>query len=202
MLRMNSQYAILILAAGSSSRMGSPKQLLSYKGKTLLQHSIDMALEANIGRVFIVLGANAKSILNKLEHTKSSIIINETWIEGMSSSIRLGAEHIINTVKKVEGILIMVGDQPYINHKLLQRFIQKHEETTLPIIVASYNKVLGVPAFFHQTIFHQLLQLRGDKGARELIKKQINNVGKVFFEGGVLDIDTPEDYRRLLNDKS
>jgi molybdenum cofactor cytidylyltransferase len=193
-----SNIAIVILAAGTSSRMGSPKQLLDYKGKNLLRHAVDTALETECASVFVVLGANSELLRKELKDKPVTVLENANWQEGMASSIRCGLEYITSTILRPDSIIFMVCDQPYVSSALLLSLIEKKRETKMPIVASSYENKFGTPALFHRSFFPMLMELSGDKGARKLIADNMDKVATVSFPKGITDIDTKEDYE-LLN---
>lgn len=194
--------AIVILAAGTSSRMGSPKQLLPYKGKTLLRHTVDTALETGCQSVFVVLGADFELLRKEVKDKPVIVVENTGWQEGMASSIRCGLKNIMNTILRPDSVIFMVCDQPYVTSSLLLNLIEKKQETGMPIVASSYEDKsdgnrIGTPALFHKSIFPALMELKGDKGARKLISDNPEKVAIVPFPEGITDIDTTLDYELL-----
>jgi molybdenum cofactor cytidylyltransferase len=193
-----SNIAIIILAAGTSSRLGSPKQLLSYKGKNLLRHTVDEALETGCASVFVVLGANSELLRMELKDKPVSIVENTGWQEGMASSIRCGLETITNTILRPDSIIFMVCDQPFVSSSLLLNLIEKKNKTGMPIVASSYEDKIGTPALFQRSFFPALMELKGDRGARKLITDNPYKVATVSFPEGIKDIDTKDDYEKLI----
>ena len=189
--------AIIILAAGMSSRMGSPKQLLAYKGKSLLQHAADAALQTSIRPVVIVVGANSDAVKKQIEGMKVVVVENEGWQEGIASSLRCGLTAVQKMSADVDGIIFMVCDQPFITKLLLDCLLQAQLETGLPIVASSYEDKLGTPALFHKNFFAELSELKGDTGAKNLIRQFKDQVTTVAFPKGNIDIDTAADYEAL-----
>ena len=189
--------AIVILAAGASSRLGSPKQLLEYDGKTLLQHALDTAMATGCPKIIVVLGARAELLKPVLANQPIEILENNHWQEGMASSIRYALQHITIAGFQPESIIFMVCDQPYVTSSLLMSLVEKGVETGLPIIASGYDDMAGTPALFHKSMFLQLMELKGDKGARALLAAQPEKVAIVPFPKGVTDIDTVADYELL-----
>lgn len=192
-----SSIAVIILAAGRSARLGSPKQLLSYRGKTLLQHSIDTALESMASQILVVLGSKKDSIKKEIEQTQIFILENSSWESGMASSISCGITNLQIIAPESEAVILMVCDQPFVNAKLLNNLITKHKDSKQSIVASSYANTLGTPALFHKSLFVELLALQGESGAKSLIKKYNQRVGFVSFDQGSIDIDTRENYRNL-----
>lgn len=193
-------YSIIILAAGSSSRMGQPKQLLEYNGKSLLQHAVDEALGTGVENIVVILGEYADEIKRNIKKDGIKLLENPDHKEGMASGIRLGLHYLTKDRENMtEGVLIMLCDQPFVNSGLLTDLPEKQKVTGAPIVVSSYGNSKGVPAVFHKSVFPELLNLKGDKGAKGIIKKYNEETRTVDFPRGHIDIDTLEDYRNLTN---
>ena len=189
--------AIAILAAGVSKRLGSPKQLLAYKGKNLLRHAVDTALQTECQSVFVVLGANIDLLKKELKDKPVIIIENKNWEEGMASSIRAALQNITATILRPDSVIFMVCDQPFVNSSLLLNLLATKHQTGLPIVASSYAGKMGTPALFHKSFFPALMELKGDKGAGKLISDNADKVATVSFPQGITDIDTEEDYELL-----
>ena len=192
--------AIVIIAAGESKRLGSPKQLLVIEDDTMLNRLVKTVNKALDLPIFLVLGANTALIKPQLPNIKLNIIENKYWQEGMGSSIRKGIQAVVDSAENFNGVLILVCDQPYITKASLQSLIQLQEEKCTPIAASFYANVAGTPALFHKSVFPELLALKGDQGARRIILAREQELAKLHFEKGVLDIDTPEDYKQLLKE--
>ena len=190
--------AIVILAAGISNRLGSPKQLLTFNGESLVKHSVNAALKTKMRPVIVVAGANNEAVKKELKGMEIEIADNENWQEGIASSIRCGLSHAQKLNDALNGIIFMVCDQPFITTKLLESLLMKQYETGLPIVASSYGNTTGVPALFHKIYFQELMELKGDSGARKLIKEHGDMVASVDFPKGIIDIDTKKDYEDLL----
>lgn len=190
---------IIVLAAGSSSRLGQPKQLLPYGDTTLLQHAIRVATGAVANSVMVVLGSHADQIREAIERDKAQIVINKHWQEGMASSIRYGINMLVSDYPQTDGVILMLCDQPYVDAALLNSLTATHADTSKAIVASSYNGVVGVPAFFHKSVFPRLLVLTGETGARLIIQQYTGEVATVAFSQGNVDIDTAADYEALRN---
>ena len=193
-------FGIILLAAGSSSRLGRPKQLLKYNSHTLLQHSLQIAIASNAHNIVVVLGAHAENIKEDIDHQNIHIAINSSWQEGMASSIHCGIKAMAEISPSVEGIIIMVCDQPHTSTILLNKLLDTYQQTKKEIVASGYENIIGTPVYFHRSLFPELLQLAGDKGARNLIRRYADKVEVVPFPEGKIDIDTELDYRELLGD--
>ena len=188
-----------MLAAGASSRMGKPKQLLPYNGKNLLQHAVQEAANSNAAPVIVVLGANAGMLAKVIDEKNVCVIENMEWEEGMASSVRWGLNTLLKVEPEIDAVIFMVCDQPYISSSLLNDLIATQLKTGKLIVTSSYGASIGPPALFHKHIFPELLQLKGDIGARKIIQQNSHKVAAVFFPKGNVDIDTKEDYEALKN---
>jgi molybdenum cofactor cytidylyltransferase len=187
--------SILILAAGSSSRLGQPKQLVTFEGKTLIERITQTALSVS-EQILVVLGANSNLIKPKLEvfSTQINIIENPNWQAGMGTSISLGVEYL---APKSDGIIILLTDQPLISQVLLQKMVQTFAEKNYPIVACDYGNQLGVPILFDKCFFQELKNLQGEQGAKSFLKKYSDKITSIEFKDGFFDIDTPEDLQKL-----
>ncbi len=186
---------IIILAAGSSSRLGRPKQNLIYEGQTLLQRAIKAALATGCHPVIVVLGGNTEAIKPTIADTPVTIIYNDDWQEGMSSSIRVGINELKKSEIKMDSVILMLCDQPYVDAKLLLQLIPKDKSKA--IVACAYSGTIGPPVFFDGFYFPELLLLNGKEGAKKLLVKYADRVATVPFPQGSIDIDTIEDYEGL-----
>jgi molybdenum cofactor cytidylyltransferase len=189
---------VVILAAGKSSRLGTPKQLLSLNGQSLLQHTIDVALQTSLRPVVVVLGANKALILPDVIHEGILVVDNVEWEEGMASSLRKGLQALILAAPSTDAAVFMVCDQPFVTKAVIDCLMEAQALSGMPIAASSYGEKIGTPALFHQSFFDKLMQLKGDTGARKLLEQYKDQVATVPFEKGIIDIDTKEDYERFL----
>jgi len=194
---MANSYAVIVLAAGSSSRLGKSKQLLPYKNKTLLQYLTEEAKNSSAETVVVVLGANAEAIQKKVSTRNIFFVINEDWKEGMASSIGCGINEIQKINPAVDGAIIMVCDQPFVNTELLNKLITAHSKTKKQIVTCGYDNIAGPPTLFDKKRFPELLQLKGDTGARKIVLQYEDETAIVSFPQGAIDIDTAADYENL-----
>lgn len=187
----------IILAAGGSSRLGQPKQLLHFKGKTLLRRAAEAMAASICEPVIAVLGAESEKTAAEVAGLPVHTCFNENWKTGMGSSIKSGMDEMLRVAPAISAVVIMLCDQPFITTENLNQLAAKFSETQKPIVAAQYNGVSGVPALFSREMFGALSQIKGDKGARDLIRKQVTAIETVEMKEAATDIDTLEDADRL-----
>jgi len=191
--------AIIILAAGNSSRLGRPKQLLEYKETTLLKNTILEARKVENSFVILITGSNNNLIEKELNSSEITIIFNSEWETGMSSSIIKGIHKILLLNSDCESCILAVCDQPFVTNSVFENLIKEFQKTKKGIAASAYSETLGTPVLFHKKYFEELLELKGQEGAKKLIKKYADDVVSVVFEKGNIDIDTEEDYKKLIS---
>lgn len=188
---------IVILAGGASTRLGRPKQLLQYRGKTLLNHAVNEAINAKADAVVVILGKNADLFEGEIDNQEVSVVINKNWKEGMASSVRLGLDSLLKSKPYIDAVILMVCDQPHISSSVLNELITKQQKTTKQIVTCNYGESIGPPALFHKKYFRDLAKLNGDVGARNIIEQNMHDVAMILFPEGKIDIDTEDDYEAL-----
>ncbi|MCC5652809.1 nucleotidyltransferase family protein [Nostoc sp. XA013] len=193
-----SDVGLIILAAGASVRMGTPKQLLRYGEQSLIGHIVEVANASVCHPIIVVLGAYSERIKPEINSEEVHIVENPLFGEGISSSIRVGIEALNLINKEAKAVVLMVCDQPFISPQLINQLVEVHETTLKPIVASQYANTLGVPALFNRTLFAKLTRLSGTDGARQIIKKYLGEVLAIPFSEGVFDLDTPDDYEQLL----
>jgi molybdenum cofactor cytidylyltransferase len=189
----------VILAAGSSSRMGRPKQLLRFGGETLLRRAALAALEAGCEPVVVVTGAHAEQTRGELRGLGVLEVENLRWETGMGSSVRAGVEALLEAQAEAAAVVLMLCDQPLVNADVIAALVAAHRETGRETVASQYGESYGVPALFGRTLFDELTRLEGHAGAKQVIKRHASQAHLVPFPGGELDVDTPDDFSRLLS---
>lgn len=194
--------AIMILAAGESTRMGEPKQLLPWKDGTLLDNAIKTAKASCANDVFVILGANSKDIKAAVLEEKIVVLDNPNWKSGLGSSISRGVDYLIESDTSYKGVLIMLCDQPFISSAYLNQIIESFKENEEKIIATDYNSRAGVPAIFNATHFQELKELNDDYGAKKVLEHYNEGMIMIDPKGNEIDLDTPDDYKTLINRSS
>ena len=194
---ITSNIAIIIPAAGASRRMGAPKQLLPWGKTTLLGHAVTQALRSDAEEAFVVLGAHETLIKKEMAQHPVTVLKNENWEAGLGTSIACGVQHLLKINPAVNGVLIMLADQPLIDYQYLNTLISNFQSHQNKIIATSYGKRAGVPAVFGKPYFKVLSGLEDDHGAKYLMEKHSHHVIALDAGKKLTDIDTLEDYREL-----
>lgn len=196
---MSELTAIIILAAGNSSRLGEPKQLLRYKNKTLLENTIAAASAVPNSVIIVVTGANHELIQKELYSESVIICYNPDWENGMSTSINAGLKKLLTLHPDIQKCIFTVCDQPYLSGAVFEDLLKEYFKTKKGIIASSYSQTLGTPVLFDKKYFDALLELKGQEGAKKIITQFAEDTTSVLFENGAVDIDTVEDYNNLIN---
>jgi CTP:molybdopterin cytidylyltransferase MocA len=187
----------LILAAGGSSRMGSPKQLLPWHGRPLLEHVIAEVNASALDEVLIVLGGSAERIRTEVDFGRARSVLNPDYASGMASSLRAGLAALAPEVGRV---VVILGDQPAISPELLDGLLRLQRESRLPAAALSFGGLLHPPVVLERELWPGLDSLQGDVGCRALIRGRAELVAALPVSDDPehpVDVDTPEDYRRL-----
>jgi molybdenum cofactor cytidylyltransferase len=193
-----SETGIILLAAGSSSRMGQSKQLLFIDGESLLSKSAKAALQTKIKNIVVVLGASEKELRLVLSGLPIDIVVNREWQKGMGSSLKTGLTFLLSLQPPLASVIILVCDQPLLTGDHITKLIEKNNQTHKPIVASRYEDTLGVPAYFEKSYFAKLLALKEDQGAKKIIKENSGDVAVADFPQGAIDLDTMEDYHNFL----
>jgi molybdenum cofactor cytidylyltransferase len=184
----------VVLAAGGSSRLGSPKQLVQVKGRTLLAHAADCCLSAGCEPVFVVLGASLETIEPTLSGLPVTVVVHSGWREGLASSIRAGISAL---PEEVEALVLATCDQPLLEPDVVRRLIAGFDGAPGRMVACEYDGTVGVPALFGRDRFEELIRLRGDSGARQLLRRNPGSVVRVPWSGGAFDVDLPSDREKI-----
>lgn len=197
---MNDKYKVplILLAAGESKRMGTPKQLLSYKGKSLIRHAATRAIASECNPIVVVLGANSDRISPELDNLPVHLVLNSQWQKGMSSSIATGIKAMMKISFGFEAIIVALADQPLITAKVYNQLIEGYHQNQVKAIASNYNNTLGVPALFDRSLLPELLKLKHQGGAKQLLKTYSNPQFNLNLPEAAMDIDTPTDYQKLI----
>lgn len=189
--------AAVILAAGGSSRMGQPKQLLKFRGTSLLRRAIDTAVAVPTDQVIVVLGHAADALMHECEATRATVVLNDQWAEGLSTSLRGGLAAVASEAR---GVFIYPADMPLLTPEALRELAHRQQVSGRPAAMTEAGGVRGVPVFITRSLFPALMIQEGDMGGAQYLRAHPEAVEAVHFDDAdlVRDVDRPEDYARLL----
>jgi molybdenum cofactor cytidylyltransferase len=185
---------LILLAAGGSSRMGRPKQLLPWQGRTLLRHACETALGTGCRPIIVVLGNEAAACAREINDLPITPIVNPDWHNGLGSSIAVGTAALEKAKPDISGIMVLLADQPSVTPTLLGQLLDAWLSGEHPIVATKYSQGGGVPALLARAYFEELQQLDSDCGARTLIAREHANVHLVQLSEPLIDLDTPAAY--------
>lgn len=188
----------ILLAAGRSSRLGGIKQLLPFRNKTLLQHTIDELKLAGVKPLIVVTGGHAQSVSDAIDHDGIDLVYNEHWEQGIASGIVIGLQTLNTRYKEIRQVILAVCDQPFVSASLFEQLHAVQKNSLKNIVASAYADTLGTPVLFTQKYFDLLLGLKGDEGAKKILRTFPEEVDRVDFPLGHIDIDTMEDYAGVL----
>jgi len=187
--------AAIVLAAGAATRMGRLKQLLPYRGRTLVEHSIRQAMDAGFEPVIVVVGAEAQAVMAAIAAELVEVARNDAWESGMGSSIAAGMRHV--AAGERDAVAILLADQPLVTSAHLIAMAKLLEPTHIHIVAAEYSGTLGVPAIFKREMFPLLAALPPEAGARHLLREARLQIAVYPLPEAAMDVDTPEDFEAL-----
>lgn len=185
---------VILLAAGASSRLGRPKQLLPFHGSTLLRFLAEQAIASNANHVRVVVGAHHRLIRDQVADLIVTVIDHQHWSGGLSTSLQSG---VASLPKEVDSIIVMLSDQPRVTCDHLNALIDEQHRTKKGLVASRYQQMPGAPALFTRRYFGDLMNLRGDAGAKTVLLLRADDTAYVDLPGGEIDIDTEEDWKRL-----
>jgi molybdenum cofactor cytidylyltransferase len=189
--------AAVILAAGGSSRMGQPKQLLKFRGISLLRRAIDTAQAVPADQVIVVLGHAADQLLPEVQATGASVVLNDQWMEGVSTSLRGGLAAVSSDAR---GVFVYPADMPLVTPEVLRELAHRQQVSGRPAAMTEVSGLRGVPVFITRSLFPALMIQEGDVGGAQYLRAHPESVEAVHFDDVdvIRDVDRPEDYTRLL----
>jgi len=187
----------ILLAAGGSTRLGQPKQLLSLQGKTLVERTLVTMQEAIPNTITVVTGGSAKEVSAQIEARNAHVAYNPEWETGMASSIKTGLNDLLKNSPDLNAIIICLCDQPFLTSQHLIDLQNSFINSDKKIIASLYNELESVPALFDQSIFPDLLALKGQEGARKVIRKANKDILSIPFSKGIYDVDTPDAWEKI-----
>jgi molybdenum cofactor cytidylyltransferase len=198
-IRSNPRVGAVVLAAGSSNRMGEAKQLLPLASGTVLGRTLENLLDANVDEIVLVLGSSAETIRQRIADSPMKnlrILVNPEYGHGMATSLRTGLAVLD---KKIDAALIVLADQPFIRAETFDRIIDQYRKSDAQIVIPMFQGVRGNPVLLDRCVFHEVMALQGDIGCRAIFGNHLDGIVKAEVDdiGILLDIDSKDDYERL-----
>jgi molybdenum cofactor cytidylyltransferase len=184
--------AAVVLAAGTSSRMGRPKQNLPLSGVPILEMTLRTFRRSKVGKVVVILGAHAEEVKKDVKFAGEEVVFNPRFSDGMSSSLRFGLDRLGT---EVEAAIVALGDQPFVRSTTIDGIVAAYGKTGAKIVVPTYRGTRGNPVLFDRSVFPLIGRIRGDVGARSVVEQNAADVLELEVpdEGILVDIDTPSD---------
>jgi molybdenum cofactor cytidylyltransferase len=194
--RRDSRIGAVVLAAGKSTRMGEPKQLLLLSGKTVLQETLENVRGAKVSDIVVVLGFAAEAIAQQVTASGIRIVVNEAYQQGMGSSLSAGLAALDPLT---DAALIVLADQPFVRSTTLDQIIDQYQQSGAQIVIPTYRGFRGNPVLLDRSVFPELMALSGDIGCRAIFGDHLEGIAKVAVDdiGVLLDIDNKDDLARL-----
>jgi molybdenum cofactor cytidylyltransferase len=190
----------LILAAGESSRMGTDKATLAYRGRTFLEAIVQTLREIDIERIVVVLGHHAEEIQRQIKLKPAQVVINPGYRSGQTSSLQVGLRALM--AEEPEAVLLCLVDHPAVSAETVRRLVATFRQCGAPVVIPTYEGRRGHPVLIAREVFAELLELASDAGADTVVRKYrpATRFVEVDDEGVVVDVDDPESYRRLTGE--
>ncbi len=190
----------VILAAGSASRMGKTKQLMSFGHTTLLGQVFQNAARSALSPLIVVLGHDATKIQQTIDLSSAAVVINPAYAKGQSTSLIAGLEHV---PPACDAAMFLLGDQPLISPEIINTLIHAFQASTAPIVIPFFNGRRGNPVIIARSLFHRLRTVSADTGARVLFREFKTSILKVPLQDDAIlvDVDTMIDYEKLMSKK-
>jgi molybdenum cofactor cytidylyltransferase len=196
-MKRKNEIGLIVLAAGASIRLGVPKQLLKFRGETLLRRIASESLASLCNSVIVVLGENSGKFKSELENLDVFIVENPNWQNGMGSSVKAGLEKLLEMNQTADAVVLTVCDQPFVTAFTINKLIETFQTSKAQIVASEYQTTLGVPALFSRKFFPQM-QILESGGAKKIIYESPDETTSIYFPEGAIDIDTTDDYEKLL----
>jgi molybdenum cofactor cytidylyltransferase len=185
----------VILAAGQSRRLGTPKQLLELGGEPVIRHVLRHAASSNLNQVVLVVGFRAVEIADAAGEWSQNIVVNPDFASGQSSSLRLGLSAVD---PQAEGVLFLLGDQPQVSSDVINMIVSAFTNGEGRILMPSYRGTTSNPVLFAREYFPEIARVTGDQGARNVLAAHLDEVAIVEIDmDPPLDVDSPQDYENL-----
>jgi molybdenum cofactor cytidylyltransferase len=184
--------AALVLAAGSSTRMGRNKLLLDLGGETLVRRAVRAAVEAGVDEVVVVLGHEEARVRAELAGLPCTPVVNPDHAEGAGTSVRTGVRHL---GARADAIVVVLADMPFVTADMIATLVARYRDRRPPLVASHYGEVQAPPTLYDRTLFDELLQIPGERCAKQVVRRHEQEALIVAWpESALRDIDVPADY--------
>ncbi len=187
----------IVLAAGSSSRMGQSKQLLKIGHQSLIRKTIKILEDAGLNKTVVVLGARKEEHQREIEDLKVAIVFNPNWEKGMGSSLKCGVRYVLENFPNAKSLIVTVCDQPLLTADHIKNLIRTHLAKKNMIVASFYGASPGTPVLFEQPLFKKLLAMDDGQGAKTIVLNNQTEAAFIEFPDGAVDLDTPDDWEKF-----
>ncbi len=184
--------AAVVLAAGSSTRMGRNKLLLELGGETLVRRAVRAAVGAGVDQVVVVLGHQEPQVRAELLGLPCTFVLNPDHAEGAGTSVRTGVRQV---AADTDAIVVMLADMPFVTADMIATLAQRYRDTRPPLVASHYGDVQAPPTLYDRALFEELLQIPGERCAKQVVRRHESEAVVVAWpESALRDIDVPADY--------
>ncbi len=188
--------AAVVLAGGSSARMGKTKQTLPVGGVAMLERVLRTLRQSDVGEVVVVLGDRADEVRRKVSFMREKVVLNPRYADGLSGSLKTGVRSVD---PRAEAAIIVLGDQPLVTRQTIDAMVEAYRRSRAPVVAPFYRGRRGNPVLFDRSLFPELLKMEGDVGAKSVVDSNASRLLRVEVDdrGVLIDVDTPEDYEAI-----
>jgi molybdenum cofactor cytidylyltransferase len=198
MAERDTRVAAVVLAAGSSTRMGTNKLLLDIGGESLVRRSVRAAIEAGVEEVVVVLGHDERRVRVELEGLRCRMVVNPDHADGAGTSVRTGVREV---GRDVDALVVVLADMPFVTAEMIATLVARYRATRAPVVVSHYGEVQAPPTLYDRALFDELRQTPGERGARQVVRRHEAEAAIVEWpEAALRDVDVPADYESVRSD--
>jgi molybdenum cofactor cytidylyltransferase len=193
--RREGPIAGILLAAGTSSRMGSNKMLFQLDGESILRRAVRRALEGGLSPLIVVLGHEFDKASKEVEDLRCQWAFNPMYRDGINSSVKAG---ILAVHRDSRAALVMLADMPFVTSEMIATMVERYRASEAPLVISDYGGVNAPPMLYDRSLFDELLTMTGEGCGRQVVKRHRDEAEVLAWpESALADLDVPEDYERI-----
>jgi molybdenum cofactor cytidylyltransferase len=190
--------AAVVLAAGSSTRMGRNKLLLDLGGETMVRRAVRAAVGAGVDQVVVVLGHDEPRVRAELAGLPCTPVVNPDHAQGAGTSVRTGVRHV---AADADAIVVVLADMPFVTAEMIATLVARYRETAAPLVASHYGEVQAPPTLYDRALFEELLSIPGERCAKQVVRRHEREAAVVAWpETALRDVDVPADYEGVRDD--